>query len=116
MHCTGFGQLHPGFLGGFEKIEKDGLLGVVGLAGVTRSRPDALVFFVDEFGVVELAGALDAPRNTSPVVKEFGEGFRKPISESLHHQCLIQIVCRAKLGRPFVCSVDAYHKSTEVVG
>ncbi len=61
MHGAGLGEFDSDFFLRIEEFKKGRFFGVVRLGWVAWSRPDALVFFVDEFGLGELAGALDAP-------------------------------------------------------
>lgn len=61
MHRAGFGEFDSCFFFGIEEVKEGGFLGVVGLAGVAGGGANALIFFVDELGLGELSGALDAP-------------------------------------------------------
>lgn len=116
VHCAGFGEFDPGFLSCLEELEEEGFFGVVRLGGVSGGGADALVFFVDEFGRGELAGAFDAPGNAGAVVEEFGEGFGKAVGEGLDHEGFVDVVFFAEFGGPFVGTVDAHDEAAEVVG
>ena len=88
---------------------------MVGLGRVAGSRTDALIFFVNEFGLGELPWTLDSPGHTSAVVKEFGKGFSEAVGDGLHHDRFVNVVCLTKFGGPFVRSVDPDDKASEVV-
>lgn len=75
-----------------------------------------MVFFVNEFGLVELAGALDAPGDACAVVEEFGEGFGEAVGEGLHHESFVEVIFLAEFGRPFIGPVDRNDKAAYVVG
>lgn len=61
VHGVGLGEFDSDFFLGIEEFKKGRFFGVVRLGWVAWSRADALILFVDEFGLGELAGALDAP-------------------------------------------------------
>ena len=88
---------------------------MVGLGRVAGSRTDALIFFVNEFGLSELPRTFDSPGHTSTVVKEFGKGLGEAVGDGLHHDRFVNVVCLTKFGGPFVRSVDPDDKASEVV-
>ena len=61
MHGAGLGEGDVDLCFGVEEFEKWWFFGVVRLGGVAGSGADALILFVDELGLCELSGALDAP-------------------------------------------------------
>ena len=116
VHGLGFGEVHCGGFARAEEIEEKGFLGVVRLGRVSRSGPDALVVFVDEFLGAELIGALKAPPNASAVVEELRKGFHATIGERLYHDRLVGIVLLfLNLLRPLVRAMNPDHKATDKV-
>lgn len=75
-----------------------------------------MVNLFDEFGVVELAGALDAPGDACAVVEEFGEGLGESIGDGFDHDGFVGVVLGFEFVRQFVGAVDADDETAEVIG
>jgi hypothetical protein len=116
MHGHAFGEFDTGLGGRIEQIEKDRLLGVVGLGRIARGGADAAIAFFDEVFVGEVLGLLVTPGDTSFLVQIFGKGFGKTVGEGFDDDGAERIVRFLELMREVVRTVNADGKSADEVG
>ena len=116
-HGEVLGQFHPDCGSGVQQFEKGGLFAVVRAGGISGSRPDTGVFFLDQFVDTQIFLACVTPELAPyPQVQMFGEGFRQPVRQRLQQNAVVIIVLRFKGVDPLLLTdTGSHHKAANKI-